>query len=227
MVSSFLRAIGQLPEPRIMQIILQVIAATVAVILIVVGLSYMGLSYLASMEEARTFIPFVVIPEWVFESLTIAVLVLLFMFYPAISTIIAGLFLDKVADAVEEKHYPKLGDIQNISLLTVILMTFRLLAVTIVLNLLALPLYFIPIVNMVVFYGLNGYLIGREYYELIAQRRLPASDIRSFRKQKMKGYFIFGVVATFLMTVPFVNLLMPVIATAAMVHLFQKSVADR
>jgi CysZ protein len=50
---------------------------------------------------------------------------------------------------------------------------------SIALNLLALPIYaLIPLLNVVLFLGLNGYLFGREYFELIALRRLDPEETR-------------------------------------------------
>lgn len=223
MIQSFSRAVAQLPDPKILKIIFQVIATTIGLIFAITFLSYLGLSYLGSLEDVRNIIPFVELPTWIFESLTLGVLVVLFIFFPALSTIAAGLFLDKVADVVEGKYYPKLSPVQEMPLSSVIWMAVKLLTLTLVLNILVLPLYFIPLINLVVFYVLNGYLIGREYYEMVAQRHLPVGEIRSFRKTKMGGYLIFGAIVTFLLTIPFLNLLMPIIATAAMVHLFHKA----
>lgn len=223
MIQSFSRAVAQLPDPKILKIIFQVIATTIGLIFAITFLSYLGLSYLGSLEDVRNIIPFVELPAFIFESLTLGVLVVLFIFFPALSTIVAGLFLDKVADIVEGKYYPKLTPVRELPLSSVIWMAVKLLTLTLVLNILVLPLYFVPLINLVVFYVLNGYLIGREYYEMVAQRHLPVGEINSFRKTKMGGYLIFGAIVTFLLTIPFLNLLMAIIATAAMVHLFQKA----
>ena len=90
------------------------------------------------------------------------------------------------------------------------------------LNLFALPVYiFAPGLNLFVFYGLNGYLLGREYFELVALRHLDAAAAVELRKRHRWRLFVAGVVMTFLFTVPIVNLVTPLIATAAMVHIFK------
>jgi uncharacterized protein involved in cysteine biosynthesis len=68
----------------------------------------------------------------------------------------------------------------------------------------------------------NGYLLSCEYFELVALRRLEAGDVRSLRKAYGGPLFMAGVLIAFLLTVPLVNLVAPVIGTAAMVHLFQR-----
>ena len=72
------------------------------------------------------------------------------------------------------------------------------------------------------FYGLNGYLLGREFFELVAIRRLPQTEARALRKQKQTVVIGIGAVFAFLMTLPIINLLTPIIATATMLHLFEK-----
>ena len=65
-------------------------------------------------------------------------------------------------------------------------------------------------------------MLGREYFEMVGVRRLPAADVTSLRKAHGLSVLMTGVAIAFLLTIPVVNLLMPVVATAAMVHLFEK-----
>ncbi|MBU2089763.1 MAG: EI24 domain-containing protein, partial [Alphaproteobacteria bacterium] len=98
----------------------------------------------------------------------------------------------------------------------------RFLALSILLNLIALPVYLLlPAVNLVLFYFLNGYLISREYFDMVAIRRVDKAEIVSMRRAYRGRLLGFGAVIAFLMTVPLVNLFVPVFATATMVHLFQ------
>ena len=77
-----------------------------------------------------------------------------------------------------------------------------------------------PPLNLVLYYILNGYLVSREYFELVALRRMEPPAASHMRKIN-KGRLLFaGIIITFLLTIPIVNLLTPVIATAFMVHVF-------
>jgi len=67
---------------------------------------------------------------------------------------------------------------------------------------------------------LNGYLLGREFTSwwrcgASISGRCDSCGVR------MGTIVLAGVVIAFLLTVPFVNLIAPVIATAFMVHLFE------
>lgn len=73
-------------------------------------------------------------------------------------------------------------------------------------------------VYIIAFYGMNGYLLSREYFELVAIRRYDARTVEAIRKSRQKKLWLAGVGLTFLMTIPLVNLVAPIIATAFMVH---------
>ena len=72
--------------------------------------------------------------------------------------------------------------------------------------------------NLFVFFGLNGYLLGREYFELAALRRMDAHAVRSLRRRFGWRMFASGVLITLLLSLPVVNWLMPMVAIAFMVH---------
>ena len=69
--------------------------------------------------------------------------------------------------------------------------------------------------------ALNGYLLGREYFELVAGRRLPWSTVRALRQRTRARLWLAGAVIALLLTVPVLNLVAPVVAVAFMVHLFE------
>jgi uncharacterized protein involved in cysteine biosynthesis len=72
-----------------------------------------------------------------------------------------------------------------------------------------------------VFFTLNGYLLGREYFELVAQRRMTAVEAKALRRTRRARVFLAGVVVAFLLTIPLVNLITPIIATAFMLHIYE------
>ena len=99
------------------------------------------------------------------------------------------------------------------------------IAISLALNILALPLYllllFLPPFNLFVFYLLNGYLLGREYFEIVAVRRLDMATAKLLRRTYRGRVFMTGVVIALLLTVPLVNLITPIVATAFMLHVFE------
>lgn len=144
-----------------------------------------------------------------------------FLLFPAVMTAVLSIFLDEVAHAVESRHYPDLPKAREQPVLEAIRDGVSLAAATIVLNILLLPLYFVPILNVFVFYSLNGYLLGREYFELVAVRRLNRQDVQRLRKKHRVRLIIVGAAIAVMLTIPLVNLVTPIVATAFMLHIFE------
>ena len=159
--------------------------------------------------------------DWTIKALAGAgAVVLSLMLFPLLATMAVGLFLEEIADAVDARHYPDKPEAPGQSILSSTVSTAKLVLVALALNVLVLPLYLLPGLNVFVFYGLNGYLLGREYFELVALRRLePRAARRVYRKSRWR-IFVGGILITLLLSIPVVNWLMPMIATAFMVHEF-------
>ncbi|WP_247886782.1 EI24 domain-containing protein [Azospirillum sp. SYSU D00513] len=164
--------------------------------------------------------------EWVDWALDAAgglvVLVLAWFLFPATVGMVSGLLLEDVVQAAEARHYPHLPPPLHVSLWQELGTALRFFLLVAVVNLLALPLYIAtPGLNIILFYGVNGYLLGREYFEMVAVRRLGKRDARLLRRSHPLKPFSAGVIIAFLSTIPFLNLLVPVIASAFMVHVLQ------
>ena len=138
---------------------------------------------------------------------------------------VLSFLLEDIALAVEQRHYPDLPAARKQPVTEALRNALAFAGVTIALNLLLLPIYlvllFVPPLNLFVFYGLNGYLLGREYFELVAQRRLDPTQMRRLRTGNRGRLFIGGVVIAFLLTLPVINLAIPIVATGFMIHLFE------
>jgi CysZ protein len=138
---------------------------------------------------------------------------------------IMAMLLDDIAAAVERRYYPELPPGREQPLVEAILGNLIFIAVTLILNLLVLPLYFvlifIPPLNLLLFYLLNGYLLGREYFEMVAARRLDLAATKRLRRDFRGRVILAGAVIAFLLTIPIVNLVTPIIATAFMLHTFE------
>jgi len=235
MISHFVKAAAQLDDPRLRQVLWLSILLSLLV--------FLGLW--AGLWLVSTVLPLDAIPgvawlqetlggafDWLAGFLFVGMLLLLtLMLFPAVITVIVGFFLDRVADAVEAKHYPTLAAPRPVSLSETVVSTLRFALVTLAVNLIALPFYilllFLPPMNLVLFYLVNGYLISREYFEMVAQRRLDPQTAVRLRRNYRGRLQLAGILLTLLMTIPLVNLLTPVIGTAFMVHVFHSLAARR
>lgn len=213
-ISAYYKAFGQLSDPRTRSVIWASIGWSVAIF---IGL-YVAL-YVAL--KVTTFIaigPLEMIFDFVAQ---FGVMLLTWFLFPAVVTAVGSLMLDKVVDAVEQRHYPDRSVAAGLSFAEGIGPALKFLGVTVGLNLLCLPLLLIPPIFPFVYYGLNGYLLSREYFELVALRRLSTPDAQAMRLRWRAPLFFAGVGFAFMLTVPILNLIAPVIATAATVHLFE------
>ena len=154
----------------------------------------------------------------------LSLLIVSAVLFPGVSTIIVGFLLEDVVAAVEARYYPNEPPARPQPVSEVVASTTRFALMVIGLNLLCLPFYLIlmliPPLNLVLYYVLNGYLISREFFELVALRRMEPAAALNMRRESRGKIMVAGILLTFLLTIPIVNFLTPVIATAFMVHLF-------
>lgn len=216
MIAALVRAFVQLSAPPLRRIVgFALLLAVLSFIVLWLGVAAM-LDYVVRFGWRPL--------DWLVEVLgTAGVVALSWLLFPAIVTLVMGFFLNRIAAEVEALDYPENGPPRRSPAMESVKITLRLMIVTIVVNVLALPIYVLaPIVNFFVFLGLNGYLFGRQYFEVVALRRLDMAATTAMRRRFGGRVFAGGVIIAGMFALPFVNLLAPVIATAFMVHLFQR-----
>lgn len=147
-------------------------------------------------------------------------MLLSYFFFPLTFPIITLLFLDSIASHVESKHYLDPGDIKVPSLWKTLPGVLKFVLVSIFLNIIILPLYLVPGLNLFIYYLLNGYLFGREYFEMIAYRYNDRKEVKAIRRKNRFKVILSGILITITYTTPFINLIAPVIATIFIVHVY-------
>ncbi len=214
MIAAFFKALAQLPEPGVRGTVVLSILGSIAISLALAG----GIGWVLLGTNFVT----IAWMEPVLDLLGGLVVVgLIIVLFPAVVGLVAGLLLERVCRAVEAVHYPHLPPPREQSILEATTIALRFMAVLVVLNVLALPLYLIPVVNVVLFYGLNGYLLGREFFEMVALRRLTPDQMQTAKRRYRGRLLIAGAGFAFVTTVPLLNLLLPILAAATMMHIFQ------
>ncbi|WP_374637953.1 sulfate transporter family protein [Agrobacterium salinitolerans] len=143
-----------------------------------------------------------------------------------VTAVIAGLFLDDVAEVVEKKNYPNDPPGNAMPVGEAVLSSIKFFGVVIVGNLVALLLLLVPGINLIAFFLVNGYLLGREFFEFAAMRFRSPAEARLFRSKHRATVFMAGLVIAAFLAVPFLNLLTPLFAASMMVHL-HKAVSRR
>lgn len=225
---AFLLALDQLTDRKFLKVLL---LGTLIALAVFVAL-FAGLKYLVPEDIA------IFDWEWLNEALGWIigwsvwpiVAVSAYLLFPAVSTAFMSLFLDDVVKAVEAKHYPDRPPMRQVGAAESFLMAVRMSIVVILLNLLALPFYFLLLFTaigpFVLFFLLNAYLIGREYFELVAVRHMDPKEAAAFRRRRRDRSFLCGGVIVGLFLVPLVNIFAPIIGAAMMVHIFHQNLAE-
>ena len=143
-----------------------------------------------------------------------------------VTALFAGFFLDEIADVVERTHYPRETPGRAMPLARSLLTTIKFFGVILLVNAVALPLVLFVGFGFVIFLVANGYLLGREYFELAALRFHDLRTVRALRERNSGAVFGAGLLVALFLLIPFVNILAPLFATAFMVHL-RKRLSDR
>ncbi len=146
------------------------------------------------------------------------------LLFPTVFVLVASFFQEKVADLVEARYYPELPKADGAGLRTSVLAAVRFFGLLLLVNLIALPFYltllWVAGSGALLMLAVNGLLAGREYYEIVALRRMPRREMDASRKRNRLSYFLAGVLIAAAALVPVLNLLAPVLGVAVMVHVF-------
>jgi CysZ protein len=222
--ASFTAALGQMGDPRFLKVTALGVALTIALLVGVYAATLWLLEWLAPETIS---IPFVGPIGGIDTLIGIGSILLMlglsvFLMVPVASAF-SGLFLDTVAAAVEDRHYPGLPPATPLPLADTVIGSLNFFGLVVFINFLALIGYiFAGPLAPVIFWVLNGYLLGREYFSLAAERRLPKPQARALRKANAGRVWLAGILMAAPLSVPIVNLFIPVLGAATFTHLFHR-----
>ncbi len=143
----------------------------------------------------------------------------LWLFVP-MAVVIAGIFLDPVCRAVERRWYPWLPPPAGASFLSSNMAGLAIALKVAAFTLLSLLLsIFVPVAGHVVGWLLTAWALGRGLFASVAMRRMSRGDADRLYYRERTAVVVQGAVLALAGAIPFVNLLLPVLGPAAMVHL--------
>ncbi len=165
-------------------------------------------------------------PHWLAVTLSLLVglglLVGIVFLAAPVSSLVAGFFFDEVAAHVEREIDPSGPQGRAAPVGEAALAAVRFAALSLFVNVAALIMLFVPGVGVVAWFGANGYLLGREYFELAAMRFCSAAEARAMRRDRALTVFAYGLLIAVFVAIPVVNLLTPLFATTLMVRLHKR-----
>jgi uncharacterized protein involved in cysteine biosynthesis len=225
--ASFFKALGQIGDPRFRRVMgLGVLLALALLAAVYAGFLVLINSFVPGTIDLIFVGPITGIDALLgWGSLFLMLGLSVFLMVPVASAF-SGLFLEDIADAVEDRHYPGLPPVTPVRLGDSLVDSLNFLGLVIAANVLALVLYifagpFIP----VVFWAVNGWLLGREYFTLVATRRIGRERAKALRAQNSGRIWLAGILMAAPLSVPLVNLVIPVLGVATFTHLFHRMAA--
>jgi uncharacterized protein involved in cysteine biosynthesis len=224
LIDDFGKAAAQLRDPRFLGVLLRALALTVLALAAVFGAAILALGWI--LPDAVT-LPWIGevgfvddLVSWAAVGLMLALSVVLMV--PA-AAVAVGFFLDDIAAAVEARHYPGLPSASRLGLAEQVSDGLGFLGLVVVVNLAALVVYFLaaPLAPFV-FWMVNGFLLGREYFQLVAMRRLGRKGAAELRRRHAGRIWLAGTAMAVPLSVPLLNLLVPVLGVAVFTHQFHR-----
>jgi len=184
-----------------------------------------GLLILLIIGIEWTFSHFVQWPAWIEQSIEwlggLGLVVGSIFLIPPVTSLVAGLYLDDIALLVERGHYPADPPGEPLPTLQAIGVGLRFFAAVLAVSLISLFLLLIPGLNLIAYYLGNGYLLGREYFELAAMRHLPPAEVKRLRQANQLTVVLSGLIIAGIASVPILNLITPLFATGFMVRVYK------
>ncbi len=220
----FLKALGQMGDGRFIRVL--VLGAVLALALLA-GLSFAFLWVVEAFAPDTLDLPWIgsvtrvdAVLGW--ASFGLMIVLSVFLMVP-VAAAFAGLFLEDVAEAVEDRHYPDAPPAPKLRLAENVVGAVNFLGVVVAVNAVAFVLYlFAGFAAPLVFWIVNGYLLGREYFSTVATPRLGRVAAANMRKRHRGTIWTAGILMAAPLSIPFVNLLVPVLGAATFTHLFHR-----
>ncbi|RTL53896.1 MAG: sulfate transporter family protein [Bradyrhizobiaceae bacterium] len=141
---------------------------------------------------------------------------------PAITSLIASVFVDDVADIVERTYYPAERPGKALPIVQAMVEGIKTSLLTLVVYLVAVPLVLVFGMGFIVFFIATAWLLGREYFKYAALRFRPLSEMEQMRRQHSVTIFTAGMFIAAFVSIPIVNLATPLFGMAFMVHMHKR-----
>jgi uncharacterized protein involved in cysteine biosynthesis len=141
---------------------------------------------------------------------------------PAVTSFVASLFADEIADQVERENYPSDQPGVALPLWLALSEGARTALLAVVVYIAATILLLFAGFGAVIFFLATAWLLGRIYFDLAAMRFHTPADARALRRRNGGTVYIAGLLIAAFVSVPIVNLATPLFAMSLMVHVHKR-----
>ena len=144
---------------------------------------------------------------------------------PVATALVASLFVDEIADRVEERYYPADLPGRPLPVVTAFLEGIKAALLSLAVYACALPFLWVAGLGVVLFFLATAYVQGRVFFELAAMRFHPVAGAKRLRRQHRTTVFVGGLFIAAFLSIPIVSLAAPLFGTALMIHVYKRVVA--
>jgi CysZ protein len=230
MIDAAVKALSQILSPRMRSILWRSIGlALVLITVLAIGLQRLlawfatsGEGWLEAMLGPGSQTPLNVLSWIVSIAAGLGVVFGAVFLMPAITSLVASLFVDEVAEHVEREYYPAERPGMALPLGVAVIEGVKTALLTILVYLIALPFVFFAGAGFIAFFIATAWLLGREYFELAAMRFRPPAEAKAMRKDNAAIIFTAGLVIAAFVSIPLLNLATPLFGMAFMVHMHKR-----
>jgi uncharacterized protein involved in cysteine biosynthesis len=235
MIDAAIKAISQMLSPPMRSILWRSIGlALVLITVLAIGLQR-GLSWLATSGEGwaeamlgpGSHTPLIVVTWFISIAAGFGVVFGGIMLMPAITSLVASLYVDDVAEHVEREYYPAERPGSALPFGIAMREGLKAAGLTILVYLIALPFVFLAGAGFLIFFLATAWLLGREYFELAAMRFRPPDEAKAMRRDNAATVFTAGLIIAAFVSIPIVNLATPLFGMAFMVHMHKRLSGSR
>jgi CysZ protein len=205
------RALSQLSDPALMGVVWRsVLFSALFFIVILAG----TIAALHSLVIAHGIL------AWALDALgSVAAAVLAMWLFLPVAATIGSLYFERIARAVEHQFYPSMPPAQSAPILDQVWVGVAVGLRVLGLNILALILtLFLPGIGLPIGWAIAAWALGRGLFLAVAMRRLNRPDAEALYRTIRPVALAQGGLMAVAAYVPLLNLLIPVVGTAAMVH---------
>lgn len=222
------RGLAQLGDRRFVAILLRSLLLTAVALAVAAWGFVAGVEWLLPASVELPWIgPVGFVDDLAFWAALGGVLVLSVFLMVPVAAAVVGFFLEGIAEAVEERHYPGLPPARKLGLAAQVGDALRFFVLVVAVNLVALAIYLaVAPLAPFVFWIVNGFLLGREYFQLVALRRVDRAQAAALRRRHLGTIWLTGTAMAVPLSVPVLNLLVPIAGVAVFTHQFHRLVKD-
>jgi len=223
MIGDLIKAVRQLLDPRFRRVFLLSTLMTIGLLAVFYYAALWLLEFIPNMGfslfgyEISFFDDAV---GWLAQGAVIWLLAVLM--FP-VAALFIGLFLEEIADAVEDKHYPHLPQAGRMTYWEILTDGLEFTLTLIGANMIGLIFYLFsgPLAPFI-FLAINGYLLGRQYFELVGARRIGIAEAKRLRGRRFGRVWLAGILMSIPLSIPGLNVIVPVLGVASFTHMFHR-----